>query len=147
MPEDYKATYSQFIYGIWIKRSGWALYAKMLIGIIASVAVALVANFVRPHHTDPRFALGIGGFFAAVASTYIMAQKVPESSVMGLSDYVTSFSLATILLTLLTSAMSVHFFNRLNQRALAQILDRSTLVIFVTGYTIFNVSVAGVALL
>ncbi len=147
LPENYKATYSQVIYGIWIKRSGWALYTKMLLGTLASVAVALIACFVSPEHTDPRFALGIGGFFAAVASTYIMAQKVPESGVMGLSDYVTGFSLITILMTLLTSAMSVHIFNRLNQRALAQKLDRSVLVILVTGYLLFNVSVAGVALI
>ncbi len=145
LPEKYKATYSQLIYGIWIKRSGWALYTKMLLGTLASVAVALIACFVSPEHADPRFALGIGGFFAAVASTYIMAQKVPESSVMGLSDYVTSFSLITILLTLLTSAMSVHIFNRLNQRALSQKLDRAALVILVVGYVLFNVLVAGVA--
>ena len=146
-PENYKATFSQLVYGIWIKRSGWALYAKMLLGIVASVAVALIACLVSAEHTDPRFALGIGGFFAAVASTYIMAQKVPESGVMGLSDYVMSFSLITILMTLLTSAMSVHIFNRLNQRALAQKLDRAVLVILVVGYLLFNVSVAGVALI
>ena len=64
---------------------------------------------------------------------------------MGLSDYVTSFSLVTILLMLLNSAISVHMFNRLNQKALSQVLDRSVLVIMVVGYVLFNVLVVGVA--
>lgn len=145
LPEDYKATYSQFVYGIWIKRSGWAPFVKVLFGIMASVAVSLLACFVSAQHTDPRFALGVGGFFAAVASTYIISQKVPENATMGLSDYVTAVSLITILLTLATSALSVHYFNRLNQRALAQKLDRWVFFILSSTYGLFILSVAVVA--
>jgi len=45
LPADYKATYSQLVFGIDIKRASWGLYLKMFVGIFSAVAFAMLAIF------------------------------------------------------------------------------------------------------
>ena len=145
VPEEYKATYSQLIYGIWIERPGWGLYVKVFLGIFSSVAIAFLAFFISPEFAGARISVGVGSYFAAVASTYVISGQIPQSNAMGLADFVTSASLITIFLTLLTTVLSVHIFTRLSEPALSQRLDRMAQIVFVGGYVIMNVVVAGAA--
>ena len=144
---DYKATYSQLIYGISIKRGGWGLYLKMFFGFFASVAVALLAFYVRPAGYGSKFQLGVGAFFAAIASTYIVSRHVPLHDVFGLTEFVTSASLATVFLTILTSVILVWIHDHLKDLALAKQLDMAAHLVFLVGYVGLNVAVARSALL
>ncbi len=145
LPEDYKATYSQLIYGIRIERPGWGLYVKIFLGIFSSVFIAFLAFFISPDHAGSRITVGVGAFFAATASTYVISREIPQSNVMSLADFVTSASLITIFLTLLTSVLSVHIFTRLAKPAHSQRLDKMAQIAFVGGYVILNVAVASAA--
>ena len=79
LPEDFKATYSQLAFGIGIKRASWGLYLKMFIGIFSAVCLSLLAFFVSPSHTSPRFSIGVGAFFASIASIYVISSQIPLS--------------------------------------------------------------------
>ncbi|MBT3334109.1 MAG: hypothetical protein HN394_21615 [Rhodospirillaceae bacterium] len=143
LPENYKSTYSQLAFGIGIKRASWGLYIKMFIGIFSAVCLSLLAFFVSPAHTSPRFALGVGAFFASIASIYVISSQIPLSSGYTLTDMVTATSVITIFLTLLTSTMSVGIHHKwIDGPAWAWRLDRVTQIIFLVCYIILNIALA-----
>ena len=112
----------------------------ILIGFL--VAIALLAFFINPAHTGPKFEVGIGAFFAAIASTYIVTRQLPLSDTFGLTELVTFVSLMTILLTLLTSAISVWVYGQLGEATLSRRLDRLAQVIIGAGYVTLNLVAA-----
>jgi hypothetical protein len=143
LPEDYKATYSQLAFGIGIKRASWGLYLKMFVGIFSAVFFALLAFFVSPAHTSPRFAIGVGAFFASIASIYVISSQIPLSSGYTLTDIVTAASLITVFLTLLTSTGSVAIYhNWSGGPAWSARLDRPAQIIFMVCYAGLNVALA-----
>lgn len=142
LPHDYKATHSQLIYGIWIERPDWGLYIKMFIGIFSSMSIALLAFFISPGHVDPRFGVGIGSFFAGVANTYIISLQIPETSDIGLTDFVTSTILVTILLTMISSVISVTLFNKFERPDLNRLFDTATFAVFLTCIVTLMVTMA-----
>lgn len=143
LPQDYKETYSQLAFGIGIKRASWGLYIKMFIGIFSAVCLALLAFFVSPAHTSPRFSIGVGAFFASIASIYVISSQIPLSSGYTLTDFVTATSVITVFLTLLTSTVSVGIYhNWSNGPAWAWRLDRMAQTIFVVSYIFLNVTLA-----
>ena len=145
LPENTRATYSQLIYGIGIKRQGWGLYFKMFLGIFSAVAIALIAFFVRPTDLDPRFGLGVGGFFAAVAATFVIALEIPPSNSFGLTGFVTGVSMITIFLTILTSAMSLGLYRMIKDKLWVRRFDLLSLAVFTIGWGALNTIVAIVA--
>jgi hypothetical protein len=143
LPESYKSTYSQLAFGIGIKRASWGLYLKMFIGIFSAVFFALLAFFVSPAHTSPRFSIGVGAFFASIASIYVISSQIPLSSGYTLTDMVTATSVITVFLTLLTSTISVGIYHNWDDGpAWAWRLDRWAQPIFVIGYTAMNITLA-----
>ncbi len=142
LPSDYKATYSQLVYGVWIKRSGWGLYVKMFLGAFASVAIALTAFFIGAELNGPRFSVGIGAFFATIASNYIISRQIPPNSNFGLTDFVSGISLVTVFLILMSSVIAVRLHYAEGGARSAQ-FDGITLIVFVVGYVVANVVVAG----
>ncbi len=83
--DNHRRTYSQPRFAIVIDRGGLGLFAKMFQALFISVAVALLTSFIKPTHVDPRFGLGVGGLFAAVANSYIVSGLVPETIPVKLS--------------------------------------------------------------
>jgi hypothetical protein len=143
LPEDYKSTYSQLVFGIGIKRPSWGLYLKMFVGIFAAVGLSLLAFYVSPAHTSPRFAVGIGAFFASIASIYVISSQIPLSGAYTLTDMVTATSVVTIFLTLITSTRSVLMYHDWSDGpAWAARLDRAALIVFAVGYTVLNIALA-----
>jgi len=143
LPEDYKATFSQLAFGIGIKRASWGLYLKMFVGIFSAVFFALLAFFVSPAHTSPRFAIGVGAFFASIASIYVISSQIPLSSGYTLTDMVTAASLITVFLTLLTSTGSVAIYHSWSGGpAWSARLDRPAQIIFMVCYAGLNVALA-----
>lgn len=145
LPENYKATYSQLIYGIGIMRPGWALYVKMFLGIFASVGICLLAFLINPSHNSPRFGVGVGAFFASIAATYVISRQIPQTSIIGLTDFVTGTSLVTIFLTLLTSAMSLGIHHQMKLPGVSRNFDLAALAVFLVGYAALNVVIANAA--
>ena len=133
--------YSQLIYGVWIKRPDWGLYFKMFQGLFASVAIAFLAFFFSPESGD-RIALGVGAFFASVASSYISLTELPGTGLRTMTDMINGLGMITIFLTLLGTIISMSIVNKYGQTALANKVDRLSITIFVSGYIIVNAVVA-----
>jgi len=135
-----KATFSQFRMGIWIKRDGWGFFLKMFLPLFIAVAVASLAFFIKPTAVDPRFGLGIGALFAAVANSYITSSMLPNTGVMSLADIINIMGTVTILLTLIESTISLHLYDRRDKKQLSHRFDRLSFYIILAVYATLNIS-------
>lgn len=140
LPAGFKSTYSQFIYGIWIARTDWGFYFKMFLALFAAVGISLLVFFIKPTDVDPRFGLGVGALFAAVANSYITSSLMPDSGILTLADLVNSVGIVMILLTIVESTISLHLYDRRGQEALSKLLDRVTLAILAVSYVAINIA-------
>jgi hypothetical protein len=138
LPPGTKSTFSQFRMGILIKRAGWGLYLKLFQALHVAVAIAFLACFIKPTDVDPRFGLGVGALFAAVANSYVVNSLVPDTGEFSLADAVNGLGILTILVTLIESTISLYLYDRCGEEKLSQRLDRMSFNILVAGFTAVN---------
>lgn len=141
MPAGTRRTYSQLIYGIWNGRTGYGPYLKVFVGLFAAAAIALLAFFIKPTDVDPRFGLGVGGFFGAVANTLLSASMVPDSGILTLMDLVNGVGAITIFLTLVVSTISLHLYDIRGEVALSRAFDRVAFIVFAVAFGIINLMI------
>ena len=72
-----------------------------------SVFIALLALFIKPTDVDPRFGLGVGALFAAVAGTIVLASQLPDNAGMTAGNFLNSTCVTIILLSLVESVISL----------------------------------------
>ena len=135
-----KSTYSQLRLGIKIERRDMGLYFKMFQALYVAVAIALLACFIKPTDLDPRFGLGVGALFAAVANAYIVGSFVPDTGDVALADLVNGLGILTILVTLIESTVSLYVYDRCGEVKLSERLDRFSFIIMLSGFTVANVA-------
>jgi hypothetical protein len=138
---------SQLRMGLWIQRQGWGFYLKLFGPLFAAVAAAMLAFFIKPTYVDPRFGLGVGALFAVIANTYITSSLVPDTGVITLVDIVNQVGIATIVLSLLQSTISLYLYDRKGKEALSRLFDRVSFVIFLAGYVVINLALPWAATL
>jgi hypothetical protein len=138
--EGSKATFSQFRLGVWIKRDGWGFFLKMFLPLYVAVAVAILAFFIKPTDVDPRFGLGVGALFAAVANSYITSSMLPNTGIMSLADIIHIIGTVTILLTLIESTISLHLYDRKDKKNLSHRFDKISFYVLLFGYITFNIA-------
>jgi hypothetical protein len=124
-----------------MERPDWGLYFKMFQGLFASVSIAIVAFIFGPMSSD-RISLGIGAFFASVASSYINLHELPGVGLVTMTDIANGMGMMTILLTLLGSIISARLAKNPSQYAIAVKLDHASLLIFLIGYLSANIALA-----
>ena len=137
---DQRGAWSQPRFAIVIDRKGWGLLVKMFQALLISVAVALLACFIKPIHVDPRFGLGIGALFACVANSYLVGTYVPEGSEFSLADAINLLGIATILVSLTQSTISLWIYESLGNQKLSRRFD------WVSFWTILLVFLTSLAL-
>lgn len=147
LPTDFKATYSQFIFGLWIQRPDFGFYLKMFQGLYAAVAISLLVFFIKPTDLDPRFGLSVGALFAAIANTYIVTSLLPDSGTMTLSDMVNGIGMGIIFLTIVESTISLYLYDRRGMEDLSRLLDRVTFIVLAVAYVAINIAIPMVAVL
>jgi hypothetical protein len=135
-----KSTFSQIRFALPIRRTGWGLYLKMFIALYVSVAIALLACFIKPINVDPRFGLGVGALFAAVANSYVVGSYVPDTGQLALADIVNSLGILTILVTLIESTVSLFLYERYGEKILSARLDRMSFAVILSGFTLANLA-------
>ena len=136
-----QAIYSQITYGIRLVRPDWGLYFKMIQGLFASVAIAFLAFILGPTSGE-RMGLGVGAFFASVASSYVNLSELPGVGMVTLIDMVNGLSMVTIFLTIMGSVIVSRIAGNEAQTALAERFDRVSLFLFVVGFSAANVVMA-----
>jgi hypothetical protein len=128
--------------GIPVERAGWGLYFKMFQSLFVAVVLALLAFFIRPTEVDPRFGLGVGGLFAAVANAYVISSLVPDTGNLALADIINGVGIGVILLTVVQSTISLHLFASRGEEALSRRFDRLSFAIILPCYIFFNIALA-----
>ena len=96
---------AQFGFGFFIIRQGYGFYLKLFQALFAAVGVALLSGFYKAHE-EIRTELLVGGFFAAVANSYITSTYLPDTGVMTLMDFVNLLGLVTIFLCMIQTVIS-----------------------------------------
>jgi len=141
-----KATYSQLRLGVGLQRAGCGLYFKLFQSLFIAVLLAMLAFFIRPTEVDPRFGLGVGALFAAVANAYVISSLVPDTGVLALADVVNGVGIAVILLTVLQSTISLHIYSVKGQEAVSRAFDRLSFAVILPCYVLLNVALPWAAI-
>ena len=137
--EPGNSSYSQLRAGIDIFRGDLGFYFRIFIGLFIAVAAALVALFIKPTFAEPRFGLGAGALFVAIANTIITSSLVPKTGVMTLADMVNDLGLLLILITLIESTISLYIYDIRKEKKLSMTLDRISFIMLLAIYIIGNV--------
>jgi hypothetical protein len=101
-----RKTFTEFVFGVPVKRASMGLYFKLLLGLFAGILLTLCSFYIRPSDTSPRFSLPTASYFGAVANSYLVGSTLPSSGQFGLVDYVTGLSLFTIFVCVSASLYS-----------------------------------------
>ena len=109
------------------------------------MAIALIAFYIKPIHVDPRFGLGVGAVFAAIGNFIYIGPLLPRAGVIILADMINLIGLATIVLTLVQSTISLYIYDSMGRESLARFFDRVSFAIFLVSYTVINLVLPFVA--
>ena len=134
-------SYSQLRDGIALNRPDLGFYFRLFIGLFVAVAAALVALFIKPTVAEPRFGLGAGALFVAIANNIIVSGLIPKTGVLTLADMVNDLGLLVILITLIESTISLHIYLVNDDKPLSRKLDRYSFTILLLIYIIVNTAI------
>jgi hypothetical protein len=110
--DDEKATYSRFTLDIHIDHNGFNLFLKTFLALFISVAIAFLTFLILPkHYAAPRFSVCITGMFGAVSSHIVVSQRIFESPVLTLADYVHFLGFFFIFLSVLESCVALKLYH------------------------------------
>lgn len=130
---------SRFYFAIVIVPASLGIYFPMFQALFASVAIALIACFIKPIHVDPRFGLPVGAFFASVTNNVSLASLLPLSDGLTLVKMVNIAGSVTLFLILVESAVSLYLFDTLGRERFARFLDRVFFAAILAGFIVVNV--------
>jgi hypothetical protein len=135
--EKPESDYSKYIIKIKLERSAWGLFFKIFLGMYVAFAISIVSFWVDSEHTESRFALPVGGLFAAVGNKYIIDSYLPESSAFTTVDILHGATFVSIFITIAFAALSLRYGDegKLKKSKRTDRIVRSTLVI---SYVAFN---------
>lgn len=128
LPTNSESSYSRFIYSLFIERPGYEYFLKMFLSVFVATLISFLAFLIKPTDLDPRFGLGIGAIFAAVASQYVVSSSLPETNVMTLADKLHILSIIFIFVSLFESTLSLRIFYK-GKEELSKSMDRMSLVL------------------
>jgi hypothetical protein len=130
--------FSQLRTGINIYRPNLGFYFRIFIGLFIAVAAALVALFIKPTQAEPRFGLGAGALFVALANNIITSGLIPKTGTLTLADMVNDIGLLLILITIIESTISLYIYDVKGEKKLSRKLDIISFILLLTIYIIIN---------
>lgn len=142
-PREQNATtsYSQLRAGIDIYRPDLGFYFRIFIGLFVAVAASLVALFINPTEAEPRFGLGAGALFVAIANTIVTSSLIPKTGIMTLADMVNDLGLLLILITLVESTVSLYLYSK-SEKELSRRLDHVSFIVLLLIYVIATTAIS-----
>ena len=135
-----ESDYSKFIIHIKLSRSAWGLFFKIFLGMYVAFAISFVSFWVDSAHTESRFALPVGGLFAAVGNKYIIDSYLPESSAFTTVDILHGATFVSIFITIAFAALSLKYEDSGNL-LLSKRTDKIVRTILGVSFIIFNIVV------
>jgi hypothetical protein len=138
LTQNFTSSYSQLRAGIDLSRPDLGFYFRIFIGLFIAVAAALVALFIKPTTAEPRFGLGAGALFVAIANNIITSGLIPKTGVLTLADMVNDLGLLLILITIIESTISLYIYDNKGEKELSRKLDRTSFMTLLLVYSIVN---------
>ena len=138
LPSDNESTYSRYEYRVSLVRPGTGYTLKLFWGIYLATMIALLAFFIKPTDLDPRFGLGIGAVFAAMASAYITSSALPETNTTTMADDVNMLAIGYIFLSLVGSTVSLRLFAS-GKEVASRRLDMGSFWVLLVSYAALNI--------
>ena len=111
LPSNSESKYSSFEFSMVFERRGLQYFLKLFFGLFIAAMIAFLAFFIKPTEVDPRFGLGVGAIFAAVASEYVITSVLPDTGVISLADKLHIVAFAFIFLSLVQSTWSLKLYS------------------------------------
>lgn len=137
-----KSSYPRVIAEITIRRNNsWLMLLKLLTGAYIAFLISSLVFFISSENQDSRFGLCVGGLFAAIGNKYIVESIVPSSTTYSLMDNVHNLTFTFILLIVIASIISLHFFESgdLKKKQKSLKMDRVVFYSIVALYAVINV--------
>ena len=107
-----RSQYSHFDINMTLERSAWGLFFKLFMGMYIAFLISSVSFIIDPKEVEPRFALPVGGLFAAVGNKYIIDSLLPETSAFTLVDSMHMITFLAIFFTVAISALSLRWVDK-----------------------------------
>lgn len=134
-----RATFTDLVVAVSVKRSSMGVYFKSFIGLFAGMLLTFTSFLIRASEGGPRISLPVGSYFGAVANAYLVSGMLPSSGQFGLAEYVSFLGLFTIFVCLLVSVVSMFVWHVVGDKALSRALDRVALLVIGAGYVAINI--------
>jgi hypothetical protein len=121
---------------------------KMLTGAYVAFFISSLVFFISSENQDSRFGLCVGGLFAAIGNKYIVESIVPSSTTYTLMDNVHNLTFTSILVMVIVSIVSLHFFESGDPKKikLSLKIDRIVFYTIVALYALTNIFLVQLAL-
>ena len=128
-----KSVYSRFSYQVGLERPGLGYYFKLFWSLFLATIIALLAMLIDPIDLDPRFGLGVGAIFAAIASAYIISASLPETNQYTLADKLNMLAVGVIFSSIVQSVFSLRLW-KAGKEAASKALDSVCFWGFLSAY-------------
>ncbi len=109
-----KSEYDSFNIKMTLERNAMGLFMKIFLGMYIAFFIGSISFFIDVKETESRFALPVGGLFAAVGNKYIIDSLLPETSDYTLVDTLHSITFLFIFFTIFLNAYCVKLFKNNN---------------------------------
>ncbi len=141
LPSENESVYSRFEFAVPIERAGYGYFLKLFFGMFVATAIAFTAFFIKPTHLDPRFGLGIGAIFAAVASEYVVTSALPDTNLLTMADTLHLLAFFFIFLSIAESTYSLSLYSSGDAARIRRsiLLDRWSFAVLGAAYIILSV--------
>ncbi len=138
-------TYSKLRAGIDIYRGDLGFYIRIFVGLFIAVAAALVALFIKPTFAEPRFGLGAGALFVAIANTIVTSGLIPKTGTITIADMVNDLGLLLILVTIMQSTISLYIYDKRGEKRLSKKFDLYSFITLLILYIVINALIVAFA--
>jgi hypothetical protein len=137
--EGKRTTFSEYNYGVTVKRNGVGVFLKLFIGLYAGVLLTFCSFYIHPSETGSRYAFPSASYFGVIANAYMTHSLLPSSGYFGLADLVTAIGLFTITLCVIASLISVYCYQQKKDPDFSLRLDKVSLRYIGAGFIAVNI--------
>jgi hypothetical protein len=132
LPTGTSSEYSRALLSLALQRPGMGLFFKLFTGLFVAVGIAVLSIAIRPTDLDPRFGLPVGAMFASIASQYVIASVLPDTTDFTLADQLHVLVVSVIFLALFESVVSL-FLTYAECHQASRRLDAVSLIVLAIG--------------
>lgn len=129
--------YDTFNIKMTLQRDAMGLFMKIFLGMYIAFFIGSISFFIDVKEVESRFALPVGGLFAAVGNKYIIDSLLPETSDYTLVDTLHSITFLFIFFTIFLNAYCVKLYEH-NKAFKAERLNYIGSRIMISSYVLLN---------